>query len=116
MGAGVGAVAQIGGEMAGDKLGFVRSNWYGQPLLLAAGAMLLVKRRPNLAYALAGAAGYAGAFNYKLNQFQQGRRSTSPVPLFGTGAAVQQLAPAAVRTGDYDGYGQTQGVMDAVGF
>jgi len=113
MGAAVGAAGQVAGEMAADKVGFLR-NWYGQPALLGLGAFLMIRRKPTLAYALAGAAGYATAFNYKLNQFQQGKRTTSPVPVFGSGPPAPQML-AAPKVGDYDNVG-AEDFSNAVGF
>ena len=105
MGAGTGAAAQFVGEMArgsGDPtkgVGFMRDNWYGEPGALLVGGILLSKRRPMLAHSLLGAAGYAGAFFYKINQFQLGK-GKNPVPNFAQGSAKGGAAPAA--QGDYD--------------
>jgi hypothetical protein len=87
MGSGIGALAQVAGEMTGEKIAFIKNNWYGEPLALGAGAFLLARRKPTWAYALAGAAGYSAAFRYKLNENQAGRRQTSPVPVFTQGTA-----------------------------
>lgn len=115
LGVGTGAIAQVASEMATDKVSFLRSNWYGGPAILGAGAFLMIRKKPTVAYALAGAAGYAAAFNYKLNAFQQGKRASSPVPVFGSAqsAPVQQLAPGVPQTKAYDDAGAW---ADPVGF
>lgn len=97
-GAGAGAGAQILMKMArggGDPnkgIGFIRDNWWGEPLALLLGAILLKRRMPNVSHSILGAAGYAGAFNYELDKFQKGQGST-PVPSFkqGSGGATQAL-------------------------
>lgn len=91
MGGGIGAAGQVVGQMAGDKIDFIKNNWYGEPLALGVGAFLLARRKPNWAHALAGAAGYSAAFRYKLNSFQQGKGS-SPVPTFTQGSATPARA------------------------
>jgi hypothetical protein len=104
--AAVGAASQIASQMAGEKISAL-NKWWGQPALLGVGAFLMIRRKPNIAHALAGAAGYAAAFNYKLNKSQT-TGGPSPVPVFGSGPSpAAALAPgAAVRsTGDYDNVG-----------
>jgi hypothetical protein len=90
MGAGIGAAAGIVGAMGADKVDFIKQHWYGEPAALGVGAFLLVRRKPTWAYALAGAAGYAGQFNYKLSQFQNGKSQTDPMATkqFGAGGAT----------------------------
>jgi hypothetical protein len=56
----VGAASQFAGSMAASNLAFVRNNWYGEGLILAAGAVL-TGRNPAISHALAGAAGYSMA-------------------------------------------------------
>jgi hypothetical protein len=87
MDVGVGAAAQAIGQLASSKIGFVRNNWYGEPLALAAAGFLLLRRKPALAHATLGAAGYSGMFRYKLDAFQKGKSQTTPVPTFTGGAA-----------------------------
>lgn len=111
MGGGIGAAAQVVGEMASDKIDFIKNHWYGEPAALGLGAFLLIRRKPTWAYALAGAAGYSGTFRYKLDQFQQGKRQTSPVPSFSGGA------PAAPRqAGMLQNAGEPDDFANAVGF
>jgi hypothetical protein len=62
----------------------------------------MANRKPNVAHALAGAAGYAGGFAYKLKQFQEGKGS-NPVPQFAAAvAAPAALRAAAPTTSFYD--------------
>ena len=113
MAGGIGAAAQIVGEMAGDKISFVKDNWYGEPAALGLGAFLLIRRKPTWAYALAGAAGYSGTFRYKLDQFQLGKRQASPVPTFQHKAAGGAPGPGA---GYYQNAGAPEDYANAVGF
>lgn len=96
-GAGTGFAAQKlmnmarGGNDPNKGIGFIRDNWWGEPLTLLIGAILLRRRMPNNAHALLGAAGYAGGFNYALKEFQAGRGQT-PVPTFkASGGPTQAL-------------------------
>lgn len=111
MGAAVGAAGQIASQMASEKISAL-NKWYGQPAILGLGAFLLIRRKPAIAHALAGAAGYAAAFNYKLNKSQTSG-GPSPVPVFGTSApaAAPMLAPGVPKsTGDYDNVGDYSAV------
>lgn len=74
----IGAAAQYAEEMAEEHIEAIGTKWYGGPGALFVGALLL-RKKPDYAKALAGAAGHSGAFNYKLYQFQMGKRDTSPV-------------------------------------
>lgn len=91
---GAGAIAQVVGQMARENVAFLRNNWYGEPGALLGVGLLAMKKNSTVGAALCGAAGYAGSFNYKLNQFQQGKGKT-PVPSF-------QAAPAAGTTSGFD--------------
>lgn len=109
MAGGIGAAAQVVGAMGADKVDFVKNHWYGEPAALGLGAFLLVRRKPTWAYALAGAAGYAGTFNYRLSQFQNGQSQQDPMSFkqFAGGRAAPRQA----------GLLQDAGAMqDAVGF
>lgn len=110
-----GGAAQMVGQMAREKVSAVGSRWYGEPLALGAAAFLAIRRKPNVAYALAGAAGYAGAFAYRLKAYQEGK-GANPIPQIGGGAPapVAQLAPAVKQAAGYD-Y-QAGAIEDAVGF
>lgn len=104
----VGAAGQMASQMAGEKISAL-NKWWGQPAVLGVGAFLMIRRKPNIAHALAGAAGYAAAFNYKLNKSQT-QGGPSPVPVFGSsgGSPPPALAPGAAvpRTaGDYENVG-----------
>jgi hypothetical protein len=92
--------------MASEKISAL-NKWWGQPALLGVGAFLMIRRKPNIAHALAGAAGYAAAFNYRLNSFQQGKSQTSPVPVFGAsgGAPAALAAPAIKQAAEYENTG-----------
>jgi hypothetical protein len=96
--AGAGAAAHFAGYYAGDKLSFIGTNWYGEPLLLAVLAIVL-KRRPEVSHALAGAAGYAAAFNYRLQQYQTGKTSTPPFHQFTGSGQTTRALPAAGEVG-----------------
>ncbi len=102
----VGAAGQLATQMASEKISAL-NKWWGGPALLGAGAFLMIRRKPNIAHALAGAAGYAAAFNYRLNSFQTGKSQTSPVPVFGTAnAPPAMLAPGVPKTAaEYDNAG-----------
>lgn len=113
MGGGIGAAAQVAGEFAAEKVDFIGKNWYGEPLALGAGAFLLVRRKPQWAYALAGAAGYSAAFRYKLHSFQTGKSQKSPVPTL-TGGASSTTAGMLQSPGT--GAFESADQMSAVGF
>ena len=53
MGAAVGAAGQIASQMASEKISML-NKWYGQPAILGLGAFLMIRRKPNVAHALAG--------------------------------------------------------------
>lgn len=89
MSAGTGAAIRLIEGAIGDKTDFTKDNWYGSPLAMFLGSMIISNEK--LATPLAVVAGYKAAFNYELNQFQLGKRDTSPVPQF--------KAPEAKNTG-----------------
>lgn len=80
MSAGIGAAARFAQDMGEESVDFLKKNWYGSPLAFLAASLVVKNER--IGSALATIAGYSGAFNYKLNEFQAGRSKTSPVPLF----------------------------------
>lgn len=105
----VGAVAQIVTQMANEKVTMIGSRWYGAPIALLVLAILM-HRRTNMSMALAGAAGYAGLFNYKLNKYQQGQ---GPVP-FGQFTATAGSGGTKALPEGYAGALHTPGVDFAV--
>ncbi len=82
MAAAVGGVAQYAGDMAAERIDFLKDNWYGQPAAKMLGAILLRKKNKTASLSLAAVAGHQLAFNYKLNQFQKGESTDNPVPTF----------------------------------
>jgi len=94
-GGAVGAVAQMAEDFGAEHVGFVREKWYGAPAVYLAGALLLPGRAAQYAGHLAAIAGYSGTFNWKLKQFQEGKRATSPVRMFNAAEQPAQLAPPA---------------------
>ncbi len=99
MPAAVGAGAHLAGYFAGDKVQFIGTNWYGEPLLLAVLALVL-RRRPQVSMALCGAAGYSAAFNYRLQQYQTGKSSTPPFHQFTSSGQGQVTRALPQSTGD----------------
>jgi hypothetical protein len=85
------AMARGGGD-PNKGIAFIRDNWWGEPVTMLLGAILLRNRMPNVAHALLGATGYAGGFNYELKEFQAGR-GTTPVPTFKQAGAATQALP-----------------------
>ncbi|MBX3128388.1 MAG: hypothetical protein KF718_16820 [Polyangiaceae bacterium] len=85
--AAAGAVADLGGQFAAEKIDLVGKNWYGQPALMLLAALLVRKKSTTAALGIAGAAGAKARFNYALNQFQTGKAQHSPVKVFGQPAA-----------------------------
>lgn len=75
-----GAGSYVNREFAAKNVAFVRENWYGEGAAMLGEAYLLARvlRRPGMAMAMAGAAGYSLEFNRQLNEYQQGRRKTPP--------------------------------------
>lgn len=82
-GAATGAAAQVVGQMAREKINFVGQNWYGEALVLGAASFLL-RKRPLIAHALAGAAGYSATLQYRA---RSGGTSGTTGALFEPGTA-----------------------------
>jgi hypothetical protein len=102
---GVGALFGVVEDAA--NLDFIKNNWYGGPVAGGALALLIGKKRPTSAHALAGAAGYEARFNYMLRKFQLGESNKSPVRWFGKPQTPAAGAPAAAPAAtneltDYD--------------
>jgi hypothetical protein len=112
MAGGGGAAGFYAQQWAGENFDFVRNKYWGGPALLLGAGMFAGKRGYQAAgHGLAGAAGYALAFNYELSKFQNGKRQSSPVGAFADPAPG---APAASTKGP-DGYGDPFG-GDASGY
>lgn len=79
MSAGMGAAIRLVESAVGDSVGFVKDRWYGGPLLMLGASLALPEK---LAVPLATIAGYKGAFNYQVNEFNHGRTEKNPVPMF----------------------------------
>lgn len=106
---GVGAVYGVIEDAA--NLDFIKNNWYGGPVGAGGLALLLHRKRPTSAHALAGAAGYEARFNYMLRKFQLGETNKSPVRWFGKPPAATAPAatvPATTQELDYDDTGTPQ--------
>lgn len=99
MEAGIGAAAGIAAEFVRENVDFMKDNWWGTPAAIL-GASIFVKNQ-RVGCAMAGAAGAIGGFQYRLNQFQQGKSDKSPVPLFKKDDAKEGTKglPSATDTG-----------------
>jgi hypothetical protein len=73
-----GVAAQYGEEALEEHWEMAKTKWYAGPLAIL-GAAALLRKKEGAAKGLAGAAGYAGAIKYKMYQFQNGKRDTSPI-------------------------------------
>ena len=90
-----GAGAQYAGEFAADHLEFVRTKWWGEAAVLGGAAYVAQTRtRQEVAYGLAGAAGYSAAQRRKISQ------GKNPLAKFTPGAASS--SPAAGTTSGVD--------------
>jgi len=65
---GTGGGAQYAGEFAANHIEFLRTHWWGEGALLAAGGYVMEKRNARIAAALEGAAGYSLAQRRKMSQ------------------------------------------------
>lgn len=83
-----GAVGEFVADFVGDKVDMVGQNWWGQPAVMLGGALLVRKKSASAALGLAGAAGAMASFNYKLKQFQEGKRQAAPYRLYGQAPAT----------------------------
>jgi len=114
-----GVAAQYGEEMLEEHSDYVKENWYAGPAAML-GAAVLMRKKEATAKALAGAAGYAGAMKYKMAQFQNGKRDTSPIHNWNfvekkDGAAAAPApanAPAPNAQGDDTGLRQDVGLFN----
>lgn len=95
MSAAIGGAAALAQVYAGENVEFIRDNWYGGPLAMFAGSLLV--RDEKIATALAVLAGSSAVFNYKLSEFQQGKSQASPVPQFKAPAETKGLRDAGLR-------------------
>lgn len=103
---GAGAVGEMAADFIGDKVDMVGQNWWGQPAVMLGGALLVRKKSQSAALGLAGAAGAIASFNYKLKQFQEGKRQTAPYRLYGQ-------APSTTSTPQLPAGKTTQALQDA---
>lgn len=86
---------------AGDQFDFVKTSVYGGPVLMLGGGVLAGRRGyTDVGKGLAGAAGYALAFNMEIQKFQEGKRNTSPVPDFRKAATTTTTSTKGYDTGD----------------
>jgi hypothetical protein len=99
-----GAVAFYGQQYAAENFDFVKNNYWGGPaLILGVGVLAGRRGMPDVGHGLAGAAGYALAFNYALKKFQDGKSSSSPVGMFA------EKASGAPSVKGWEGSGEASG-------
>lgn len=103
IGIAVGAGAAVAGQqIAKSKNEWVDKHWYAVPVIGAGGALLLAKKHPMLAAAVAGAAGLVGYLQYQANkeaEAQKQKQGTQPPSTTGAwnrgafGGSMRGLGP-----------------------
>ncbi len=101
IGGAVGVATELVEDYAAKELQFIATKWWGGPLATLGASLIFPDKYGD---PMAGAAGYEAGFNYKLKQFQDGKRDTSPVRDFrDKPAAAAATAPAAAAAPNAQG-------------
>jgi hypothetical protein len=108
VGAGVGVASQIVGELLQSKTEFFKTKWWAEGAALAATSVVLQGFGVRaVGYGLGGAAGYSLALRYKVQQFVDGKRPTTPFYITPTGQKPSNQLPQTTTA--------TSGIQDTAG-